>query len=33
MKPSIWIAPIAIGRAPGYGLKLSTDFPDTHIGR
>ncbi|ESZ26496.1 DUF4260 family protein [Mesorhizobium sp. L2C084A000] len=25
----IWIAHIAIDRALGYGLKLSTGFPDT----
>ncbi|RUX28700.1 DUF4260 family protein [Mesorhizobium sp. M7A.F.Ca.US.011.01.1.1] len=29
----IWIAHIAINRALGYGLKLSTGFQDTHLGR
>ncbi len=29
----IWIAHIAIDRALGYGLKLSTGFEDTHLGR
>ncbi|WP_137929427.1 DUF4260 domain-containing protein [Mesorhizobium comanense] len=29
----IWIAHIAIDRALGYGLKLSTSFQDTHLGR
>ncbi|WP_214471487.1 DUF4260 domain-containing protein [Mesorhizobium sp. dw_380] len=29
----IWIAHIAIDRALGYGLKLSTGFQDTHLGR
>ena len=28
-----WIAHIAIDRALGYGLKLSTGFQDTHLGR
>ena len=28
----IWIAHIAIDRALGYGLKLSTGFQDTHLG-
>jgi hypothetical protein len=29
----IWIAHIAVDRALGYGLKLPTDFRDTHLGR
>ncbi|MER8769996.1 DUF4260 domain-containing protein [Mesorhizobium sp. M0960] len=29
----IWIAHIAIDRALGYGLKLSSSFQDTHLGR
>ncbi|TIS49619.1 DUF4260 domain-containing protein [Mesorhizobium sp.] len=29
----IWITHIAIDRALGYGLKLSTGFQDTHLGR
>ncbi len=29
----IWIAHIAIDRALGYGLKLSTGFQNTHLGR
>lgn len=29
----IWIAHIAIDRALGYGLKLSTGFQDTNLGR
>ncbi|PBB89510.1 hypothetical protein CK215_27225 [Mesorhizobium sp. WSM3864] len=29
----IWIAHIAIDRALGHGLKLSTGFQDTHLGR
>ena len=29
----IWLAHIAIDRALGYGLKLSTSFQDTHLGR
>ncbi|MDX8444169.1 DUF4260 domain-containing protein [Mesorhizobium captivum] len=29
----IWVAHIAIDRALGYGLKLSTGFQDTHLGR
>ena len=29
----VWIAHIAIDRALGYGLKLSTGFQDTHLGR
>ena len=29
----IWIAHIAIDRALGYGLKLSTGFQHTHLGR
>jgi len=29
----IWTAHIAIDRALGYGLKLPTDFRDTHLGR
>ena len=30
---AIWLAHIAIDRALGYGLKLSTGFQDTHLGR
>jgi hypothetical protein len=30
---SIWLAHIAIDRALGYGLKFSTGFQDTHLGR
>ena len=29
----IWFAHIGIDRALGYGLKLKTDFKDTHLGR
>ena len=29
----IWIIHIAVDRALGYGLKLSTGFQDTHLGR
>lgn len=29
----IWLAHIAVDRAMGYGLKLSTGFRDTHLGR
>src|SRR3974377_479536 len=29
----IWLAPIAWGRAPGYGLKYPTFFKDTHLQR
>jgi Domain of unknown function (DUF4260) len=29
----IWLAHIAIDRALGYGLKFSTGFQDTHLGR
>jgi hypothetical protein len=29
----IWIAHIAVDRALGYGLKLSSGFQDTHLGR
>ena len=29
----VWIAHIAIDRMLGYGLKLPTDFRDTHLGR
>lgn len=29
----IWIAHIGVDRALGYGLKLSTGFQDTHLGR
>lgn len=29
----IWIIHIAIDRALGYGLKLSSGFQDTHLGR
>ncbi len=30
---AIWTAHIAMDRALGYGLKLSTGFTDTHLGR
>ena len=30
---SIWLAHIGIDRALGFGLKYSTDFKDTHLGR
>ncbi len=30
---AIWVAHIAMDRALGYGLKLSTGFTDTHLGR
>jgi Domain of unknown function (DUF4260) len=30
---AIWLAHIAIDRALGYGLKFSTGFQDTHLGR
>lgn len=30
---AIWLAHIAIDRALGYGLKLSSGFQDTHLGR
>ena len=29
----IWLTHIAVDRAMGYGLKLSTGFRDTHLGR
>jgi hypothetical protein len=29
----IWIAHIGIDRALGYGLKYTTGFGDTHLGR
>ena len=29
----IWIIHIAVDRGLGYGLKLSTGFQDTHLGR
>ena len=29
----IWLAHIAMDRALGYGLKLSTGFADTHLGQ
>jgi hypothetical protein len=29
----IWITHIAVDRALGYGLKLSSGFQDTHLGR
>lgn len=29
----IWIAHIAVDRALRYGLKLSSSFQDTHLGR
>lgn len=29
----IWLFHVAIDRALGYGLKLSTGFRDTHLGR
>ena len=29
----IWFAHIGIDRALGYGLKRSSDFKDTHLGR
>ncbi len=30
---AVWIVHIALDRALGYGLKLSTGFADTHLGR
>jgi hypothetical protein len=30
---SIWLAHIGLDRAIGYGLKYTTDFRDTHLGR
>ena len=30
---AVWTAHIAMDRALGYGLKLPTDFRDTHLGR
>jgi hypothetical protein len=29
----VWIAHISVDRMLGYGLKLPTDFRDTHLGR
>lgn len=29
----IWLAHIGLDRAVGYGLKLPTDFQDTHLGK
>lgn len=29
----VWVAHVGIDRALGYGLKLPTDFRDTHLGR
>jgi hypothetical protein len=29
----VWFAHIAADRVLGYGLKLPTDFKDTHLGR
>lgn len=29
----VWIVHIAVDRALGYGLKLSSGFQDTHLGR
>jgi hypothetical protein len=29
----IWFAHISVDRLMGYGLKLPTDFKDTHLGR
>ena len=30
---ALWLAHVAFDRALGYGLKLPTDFRDTHLGR
>jgi hypothetical protein len=30
---AVWIAHVGMDRALGYGLKLPTDFRDTHLGR
>lgn len=30
---AVWVAHIAMDRALGYGLKLSTGFSDTHLGK
>jgi hypothetical protein len=30
---ALWIAHVGMDRALGYGLKLPTDFRDTHLGR
>ncbi|MBK4215763.1 DUF4260 domain-containing protein [Paracoccus caeni] len=30
---AIWLAHVGIDRALGYGLKASTSFQDTHLGR
>ena len=30
---AIWVAHIGMDRSLGYGLKLPTDFRDTHLGR
>jgi hypothetical protein len=33
MLAALWIAHVGVDRALGYGLKLPTDFRDTHLGR
>jgi hypothetical protein len=30
---AVWIAHVGVDRALGYGLKLPSDFRDTHLGR
>ena len=30
---ALWVAHVGFDRALGYGLKLPTDFRDTHLGR
>jgi hypothetical protein len=30
---AVWVAHIGMDRSLGYGLKLPTDFRDTHLGR
>ncbi|HET6745358.1 MAG TPA: DUF4260 domain-containing protein [Candidatus Limnocylindria bacterium] len=30
---AVWLAHVGMDRALGYGLKLPTDFRDTHLGR
>lgn len=30
---AVWLAHVGFDRALGYGLKLPTDFRDTHLGR
>jgi hypothetical protein len=30
---ALWLAHVGLDRALGYGLKLPTDFRDTHLGR